>query len=236
MSKLSDKIERKFISSIDIDKWEIETDSGWQDITAIHKTVEYEEWEIETNSGLNLIGADTHILFDEDYNEVFIKDLIPTISKIKTKFGNSIVTKVYNRKQSSNMYDITVNSPDHRFYSNDILSHNTTAAVSIILHYVLFNEHKSVGLLANKGDSAREILDRIKIAYEALPRWIQQGVGEWNKGSVEFENGSKIIAAATSSSAIRGKSCVTGDTKICIEKDNDYYLVEIKSLVNNKNV
>jgi hypothetical protein len=82
----------------------------------------------------------------------------------------------------------------------------TTTAVAVILHYVLFNDHKTVALLANKGDAAREILDRIKIAYEALPKWIQQGVIEWNKGSVEFENGCKIIAGATSSSAIRGKS------------------------------
>jgi hypothetical protein len=82
----------------------------------------------------------------------------------------------------------------------------TTTAVAIILHYVLFNDHKTVALLANKGEAAREILDRIKIAYEALPKWMQQGVVEWNKGSVEFENGCKIIAAATSSSAIRGKS------------------------------
>lgn len=82
----------------------------------------------------------------------------------------------------------------------------TTTAVAVILHYVLFNDHKTCALLANKGDAAREILDRIKIAYEALPKWMQQGVVEWNKGSVEFENGCKIIAAATSSSAIRGKS------------------------------
>lgn len=82
----------------------------------------------------------------------------------------------------------------------------TTTAVAVILHYVLFNDHKTVALLANKGDAAREILDRIKIAYEALPKWMQQGVIEWNKGSVEFENGCKIIAGATSSSAIRGKS------------------------------
>ena len=82
----------------------------------------------------------------------------------------------------------------------------TTTAVATILHYVLFNEHKTVALLANKGDAAREILNRIQIAYEALPKWLQQGVQEWNKGSVAFENGCKIIAGATSSSAIRGKS------------------------------
>jgi len=82
----------------------------------------------------------------------------------------------------------------------------TTTAVVVILHYILFNDYKRVGLLANKGDSAREILERIKIAFEALPKWLQQGVVEWNKGSVELENGSKVLAAATSSSNIRGKS------------------------------
>lgn len=82
----------------------------------------------------------------------------------------------------------------------------TTTAAAIILHYVLFNEHKTVALLANKGDAAREILDRVKLSYESLPDWLQQGVVEWNKGSIELENGCKVIAAATSSSAIRGKS------------------------------
>ena len=206
MHKLSQSIERKFIDSINVVDWEIETDTGWEDISSIHKTIEYEEWEIETLDGLKLIGADTHILFDENFNEVFIKDLIPGISKIKTKYGDQLVTKIHNRESKSNMYDITVNSNNHRFYSNNILSHNTTTAVVVILHYVLFNESKTVALLANKGDAAREILDRIKIAYEALPKWLQQGVTEWNKGSVTFENGCKIIAASTSSSAIRGKS------------------------------
>jgi hypothetical protein len=82
----------------------------------------------------------------------------------------------------------------------------TTTAVAVILHYVLFNNHKSVALLANKGDSAREILDRIQIAYEALPAWLQQGIITWNKGSIELENGCKVFAAASSSSAIRGRS------------------------------
>lgn len=82
----------------------------------------------------------------------------------------------------------------------------TTTAAAIILHYILFNDHKTVALLANKGDAAREILERIKNAYEALPDWLQQGVEEWNKGSIALENGCKVLAAATSSSAIRGKS------------------------------
>lgn len=83
----------------------------------------------------------------------------------------------------------------------------TTTAVVLILHYILFNEHKLVGLLANKGDASREILHRIQLAYEALPFWLQAGVVEWNKGSVSLENGCRVIASATSSSAIRGQSC-----------------------------
>ena len=82
----------------------------------------------------------------------------------------------------------------------------TTTAAAVILHFILFNEHKTVALLANKGDAAREILERVKLAYENLPDWLQSGVSEWNKGSIELENGCKVLAAATSSSAIRGKS------------------------------
>lgn len=103
---------------------------------------------------------------------------------------------------------ITVDADDHLFvFGRDyIVTHNTTSATVIILHYILFNKHKTVGLLANKGDAAREVLDRIQLAYEALPDWLQSGVVEWNKGSIELENGCKVIAAATSGSAIRGKS------------------------------
>jgi hypothetical protein len=82
----------------------------------------------------------------------------------------------------------------------------TTTAVAIILHYILFNEYKTVALLANKAASALEILNRIQMAFEALPAWLQQGVVTWNKGSMELENGCKVIAAASSSSSIRGKS------------------------------
>ena len=85
-------------------------------------------------------------------------------------------------------------------------SGKTTTAVAVILHYVLFNEFKTVAILANKGDAAREVLARIKLAYEALPKWLQQGIEEWNKGNIALENGCNVLAGTTSSSAIRGKS------------------------------
>lgn len=85
-------------------------------------------------------------------------------------------------------------------------SAKTTTATIVLLHYILFNEHKTVAILANKKDTSIEVLSRIQLAYEALPQWLQHGIKTWNKGNIELENGCKIIAAATSSSAIRGKS------------------------------
>jgi hypothetical protein len=82
----------------------------------------------------------------------------------------------------------------------------STTTLGWLLHYVLFNESKTVGILANKAATARELLSRIQIAYQHLPKFLQQGLKEWNKGSLELENGSKIIASSTSSSAIRGFS------------------------------
>jgi hypothetical protein len=82
----------------------------------------------------------------------------------------------------------------------------TTTVAALLLHYVLFNENYSIAILANKLSQAREILGRIQLAFEHLPKWLQQGVIEWNKGYIELANGSKILASATSSSAIRGTS------------------------------
>ena len=82
----------------------------------------------------------------------------------------------------------------------------TTGVVGYILHKILFNENFNVAVLANKQVQAREILSRVQLAYEWLPKWMQQGIVEWNKGNIELENGSKILASATSSSAIRGQS------------------------------
>ena len=85
----------------------------------------------------------------------------------------------------------------------------STTTLGWLLHYVLFNQSKTVGILANKAATARELLSRIQIAYQHLPKFLQQGLKEWNKGSLELENGSKIIASSTSSSAIRGFSFST---------------------------
>ena len=82
----------------------------------------------------------------------------------------------------------------------------TITSAACILWYTLFNDNKTVAILANKAAAAREVMSRYQGMYENLPVWIQQGIREWNKGSIELENGSKVFTAATAASGIRGKS------------------------------
>lgn len=85
-------------------------------------------------------------------------------------------------------------------------SGKSTTVVAYLLHAALFNENYNVAILAHKGTAANGTLQRLKLAYENLPRWLQQGIIEWNKGSIELENGSKVGAFATSADGLRSGS------------------------------
>lgn len=117
------------------------------------------------------------------------------------------VTKI-EKVESVDTQCITVDSEDHLYLTSKyyIPTHNSVTVGMWTLHYTNFNPNKKVAILANKLSTAKEILDRLKRGFENLPKWLQQGVVEWNKTSVTFENGSKIVVAATSSSAVRGDS------------------------------
>ena len=97
---------------------------------------------------------------------------------------------------------------DHRFNIAKLprQSGKSTIVTSYLLWYVLFNDNVNVAILANKAATAREMLQRLQLSYENLPKWLQQGILQWNRGSLELENGSKIMAASTSASAVRGMS------------------------------
>ena len=82
----------------------------------------------------------------------------------------------------------------------------STTVVSYLLHYAVFNVNVNIAILANKSSTAKDLLSRLQLAYENLPKWMQQGILSWNKQSLELENGSKIIASSTSASAVRGGS------------------------------
>lgn len=85
-------------------------------------------------------------------------------------------------------------------------SGKTTTVGAYLLHQLIFKKNFKIAILANKGLLAREILDRIKKMYENLPMWLQQGVVLWNKGKIELETGSIMVAAATTASGVRGET------------------------------
>jgi len=129
--------------------------------------------------------------------------------------------------------DIISTAKDNRFTVAECSrqSGKTTAITVLVLWYIIFHPNKTVALLANKADTAREILSRIQLAYEHLPKWLQQGVIEWNKGSFVLENGSRVLAAATSSNNIRGYAvnCVDGKSVITV-KDKETGFINVLTI------
>lgn len=125
----SEQINRKFINSWNIDDFEIETDTGWVEIVSLNETIPYQKYYIETDSGLSLICADDHILFDENMNEIFVKD---NPKYVQTVNGIEKVKEIKYYDEYENMYDFELSdSSNNRYYTNGILSHNTLIARTI---------------------------------------------------------------------------------------------------------
>lgn len=124
-------MDKKFIKTWNIEDYEIETDTGWVDIVSLHETIPYEIYQIKTSLGKELKCADNHILFDENYNEIFVKDL--TIgSKIITSDGIENIIYIENTYQKETMFDFELpENSNHRYFTNNILSHNTLLAQTI---------------------------------------------------------------------------------------------------------
>ena len=195
---------RKFENVIPLVGWNVKSDTGWSPISKIMKTVKYESWKLILSNGFELIAADTHIVITPD-GEEFIQNLCIG-DLVVTANGTSSVTSCFPMGNQISMYDLEVNTPQHTYFSNDILSHNTTVAAGFLLWYAMFKNDKTILITANKKDQAMEIMDRIRYAYEELPNWVKAGTTTYNKGSLYFDNGSKIVSRATTADAGRGLS------------------------------
>ncbi len=153
--------------------------------------------------------ANTPIEFTKDQIEQFIKCkkdpvyFAKNYIKIVSLDHGLVPFKMYKFQEK-----LIKNFHDHRFNVCKMprQSGKSTTVVSYLLHYALFNDNVNIAILANKASTARDLLGRLQLAYENLPKWMQQGVLIWNRGSLELENGSKILAASTSASAVRGGS------------------------------
>jgi DNA repair exonuclease SbcCD ATPase subunit len=174
MYSISDTVTRKFVDSLDLENLEIETDTGWHSVSKIMKTVPYQVWELTTESGLTLECADDHIIFNEKFSQQFVKDISPG-NKIQTRNGIDIVSSVRTRDRKENMFDITVDSVGHRYYTNGILSHNTTIinALSYALYGQALTNIKKENLI-NKINS-RNMLVTVEFAKAGNTYRIERG-------------------------------------------------------------
>ena len=155
-----DDISKKILNSIGVLDLKVKTDTGYERITDLHLTQPYRHYILKTDSYL-LSCADNHIVFDKDYNEVFVKDL-KVGDLIWTESGLERVKSLKLDNFKSSMFDLTVDHQNHRFFTNGILSHNTISSAIFMLHTILFNNDKNIMIVANKGDTAVEIVDKIK--------------------------------------------------------------------------
>lgn len=157
----------------------------------------------------NLFKANTAIEYTEEQIQEIAKCMNDPVYFIRNYIK---IVNIDEGLVPFNMYDFQQKMVE-KFHNNRFTicklprqSGKSTTIISYLLHFVIFNDNVNVAILANKSTTARDLLGRLQLAYENLPKWLQQGVLNWNKGSLELENGSKIMAAATSSSAVRGGS------------------------------
>lgn len=224
---------RKFTDVFDVNDYEVLTDVGYKDIKNVMKTVPYAKFNILFENGKSLECADDHLLIDEFGLVVKAKDSLKY--NIKTADGLSQVIEVIDCHQEIEMFDIELYE-HHLYYTNGILSHNTTIVAGYLMHLALFSENYTIALLANKRAQANEILSRIKLMYENLPWWLQVGVRRWNTNDILLDNGKKgtsIFTAATTGSSVRGKSlnCVTGESIVTVQdvETGEEYEIDIAS-------
>jgi hypothetical protein len=195
---------KKILNSISIDGYRTSTDTGFENVDSIHITQPYTNYILNTDTH-RLVCADNHLVFDDKFSPIRVKDL-KVGQSIQTTNGLEKVLLIKKDKFKSSMFDLSIDHINHRYYTNGILSHNTISSAITMLHFVLFNNNKNVLVTANKLDTAVEVLDKIGEIYQRLPFFLQQGILNWNQKFRVFENKSRIKGFATTKTASIGQS------------------------------
>lgn len=195
-------IDNKFIDSQNIDD-NILTDSGYEHTSKIYKTKPYDVYILTLDNDITLECADNHIVFANNYEEIFVKDLTLNDYVITDK-GKIKVKSIKKMPYKLCMYDLTIDSDNHRYYTNGILSHNTTTLAACLAWFLCFNDSKNVMVLANKQATAIEIVDKIIQIFRGLPYWLKPGSLNFGKMGLTLDNGCKLLSSATTASTSIG--------------------------------
>ena len=200
---LNTNSEEKLIKSFELNGISVANENDWTNATYIHLTKPFEIYKLTLENGLTLDCADEHIVFIEGYKEKWVKDLT-TNDYVITQYGLSKVVSVERTGKFVNMCDMTVDNARHSYYTNGILSHNTTTSAIFMLHYIIFNVDKNALVLGNKRSTATEILDKTKKIFYELPYFLKPGIYKWNEGEIVLDNGCRILTSATTKNSAIG--------------------------------
>lgn len=196
----------KFIESYNIyDDIKIKTDTGFSPITNVYLTKPFNIYKIILSNGYFLECADEHIVFGENMEEIYVKQL-KVGNYIQTDVGLKQIISIEYSNIKVCMGDITIGDVNHRFYSNGILSHNSVTTAIYCLWVILFNIDKNGLILSKSGPAGQDLLSKIKDMYLYLPYHLKCGTLKWNQSSISFDNNSSISTEAFSPTAGLGKT------------------------------
>lgn len=196
-------LNKKILESVELNNVYVGADTGYEKVSYIHITQPYDIYEIVLENGMSLTCADDHKVFNKYVKEIFVKNLNPG-DEIITLDGPIRIKTINKYRNKVSMFDITVDHPNHRYWSNGILSHNTICSSIFIAWYSLFNYDKNALILSNKGATTREILDKGKTILENLPFFLKPGILKWDVFNSKFDNGCRIIGQTTTKKAAIG--------------------------------
>ena len=195
----------KTIEEVNLSNIEILTDTGYKELSHLMISKPFEQYIIKLENGYELNCADEHILFDRNFNEVYVKDL-SIGDYVQTDKGLKKIISININKSKVSMCDTTVNDDNHRFYSNGILSHNSTTTAIYCLWVILFNSDKSGLVLSKSGPAGLDLIKKIKDMYLYLPYHLKIGTMKWNQSEISFDNNSSISTESFSPTAGLGKT------------------------------
>ena len=198
----------KTTKEIDISNYGIKvlTDVGYQPISYIYNTKPFTIYKVVLENGYSIECADKHMLFDENLNIIYADELVENLSRIMTDKGPSVVKYVSISKVKVSMCDVSVDHPYHRYYTNGILSHNSTTTAIFCLWSVLFRNDRNALILSKSGPAGQDLIKKIKDMYLYLPYHLKLGTLKWNQSEIAFDNNSTISTEAFSPTAGLGKT------------------------------
>jgi hypothetical protein len=186
----------KFVRAVDAEGLVVMSDHGPVPVTAILATKPMRMYEVRLADGRVLRCADTHVYFKSDMSEVFAMDLRPD-DLLFGEAGPIGVVSVRRTMHKVSMCDVSVASPTRRYYSDGVLSHNTVTAAVFMLWYMLFHKEKNVLVVADIGETTKEIIDKIKNIMNNLPFFMKPGIVINNVMSMKFDNDCRLIGRNT---------------------------------------